>query len=56
MSIRLEVNINDECNDALDAYMEKHGVTKTEAIRAAISLLHYVDNNIDVLVKFVEGE
>jgi hypothetical protein len=56
VSIRLEVNINEECEAALNAYMEKHDVTRTEAIRAAISLLHYTDNNPDMVVYFIEGE
>lgn len=40
---RLNVNINDECANALKAYSEAHGVTITEAVRRAISLLNHHD-------------
>jgi len=41
---RLSVNLSDEAADALRSYVKRHGVTVTEAIRRAISILKYVDD------------
>ena len=43
MTVRLNVNINDECKASLEAYASVHGVTVTEAVRRAISFLNYED-------------
>lgn len=43
MTKRLSCNINDECADSLEAYSRAHGITVTECIRRAISLLNYSD-------------
>jgi hypothetical protein len=44
-SNRLSVNLSDEAADAIRAYRERHaGVTVTETIRRAISILKYVDD------------
>lgn len=43
MTTRIEVNLNDECTNALQAYMAANNVNVTEAIRRAISLLNYHD-------------
>jgi len=43
MTTRLNVNINDECRASLEAYSRAHGVTVTEAVRHAVSVLNYQD-------------
>lgn len=43
MTKRLNTNINEECAGALSAYAAAHGVTVTEAVRHAISLLNQYD-------------
>lgn len=40
---RLNVNVNEECVNALKAYAAAHGCTVTEAVRRAISLLNHLD-------------
>ncbi len=40
---RLSVNMNQETADALKKYADKHGVSYTEAVRRAISLLHFIE-------------
>jgi hypothetical protein len=43
MSIRLDVNLNQQCADAIRAYAAANSVTVTEATRRAISLLNLLD-------------
>jgi hypothetical protein len=45
-SNRLSVNLASDVADALRTYVRERGVTVTEAIRRAISLLVYVDTAI----------
>jgi hypothetical protein len=40
---RLSVNLSNEAAMALRSYVQRHGITVTEAIRRAISLLKYID-------------
>ena len=40
---RLNVNVNEECANALKAYAAAHGCTVTEPVRRAISLLNHLD-------------
>jgi hypothetical protein len=43
MTTRLNVNINDECAASIQAYASAHGITVTEGVRHAISILNYAD-------------
>lgn len=43
MTTRLNVNVNDECKASLEAYARTHGVTVTESVRRAVSLLNFHD-------------
>ena len=42
MSVRLIVNINDECAEILRAYGEGHGVSATETVRRFIAIANVV--------------
>lgn len=44
--VRLNVNLNKETAAALKKYAAEHDVTLTEAIRRAIAILTYVDEQV----------
>lgn len=44
MSARLGVNINDETAGALRAISERRGITVTEAVRRAVSVYRFVND------------
>jgi len=41
---RLSINLNQEAADALRAYTSRRGISYTEAVRRAIALLKFVDD------------
>jgi len=43
---RLSVNLNPEAAEAIRAYTEKRHISYTEAVRRAIALLKFVDDEI----------
>lgn len=44
--VRLSVNLNPEAAEALKAYTDKRHISYTEAVRRAIALLKFVDDEI----------
>ena len=48
MTHRLSVNINDECKAALTEVAARRGVSVTEAVRQAISIYKFVDDELAV--------
>ena len=45
--VRLSVNLNQETADALKEIAEETGISLTEAVRRAISVYKFVDDEID---------